>query len=203
MKIRPEEERDYSKVENLTREAFWNVYHPGCTEHFVLHILRKDSSFVKALDYVIEENDKIVTNIVYAKGLLTRPDGTKTDILMFGPISVLPGYQDKGYGSTIINFTLTKAKEMGYPAVVITGNPAYYRRFGFESASKHGIFYGNMDRSEEASFFMMKVLDAEGAEALKGTFSEPPCYFADKEAVDEFDKAFPPKVKEVRPGQLP
>ncbi len=202
MMIRIEKEKDYFKVENMTREAFWNLYRPGCFEHLVVHNLRNDACFVPELDYVLEEDGKIIANIVYAKGTLTLDSGGKTEILLFGPVSVLPEYQGKGYGMKIINFTLERAKQMGYPAVVITGNPAYYNRLGFESASKYEIYYDGMDRSEEAAFFMIKVLDNHGMKALKGTYSDPKCYFVNGEELEAFDKAFPPKVKEVRPGQL-
>ncbi len=202
MTIRLEQKKDYFEVDNLTREAFWNVYRPGCSEHLVIHNLRKDACFVPELDYVLEEDCKIIANIVYAKGTLTLDSGGKTDILLFGPVGVLPEYQGKGYGAEMISFTLEKAKQMGYPAVVITGNPEYYNRFGFESASKYGIYYDGLERFEEASFFMVKVLNNQGMEALKGTYSDPRCYFVDEEELEAFDKTFPPKVKEVREGQL-
>lgn len=203
MIIRLEQEKDYLEVENLTREAFWNLYRPGCFEHLVLHNLRKDSCFVPELDYVLEDEDgKIMANIVYAKGTLTLDKGDETEILLFGPVSVLPEYQGKGYGAKIIRFTLDKAKQMGYPAVVITGNPEYYSRFGFESASRYGIYYDGVPRTEEASFFMIKVLDSHSMELLKGTYYDPKCYFVEEEELEAFDRAFPPKVKEVRPGQL-
>lgn len=200
--IRLEEEKDYFEVENLTREAFWNVYRPGCFEHLVIHNLRKENCFVEDLDYVLEEEGKIIANIVYAKGVLTKDNGEKADILLFGPVSVLPEYQGKGYGERIIEFTLKKAKEMGYAAVVITGNPAYYSRFGFESASKYGIYYEGMDKKDEAPFFMVKILDKNREEELKGVYSDPECYFVDEKEVDIFDKKFPMKTKEVLPGQL-
>ncbi|MHC1722134.1 MAG: GNAT family N-acetyltransferase [Aminipila sp.] len=202
MTIRLEQEKDYFEVENLTREAFWNVYRPGCYEHLVIHNLRNDACFVPELDYVLEEDNKIIANIAYAKGTLTLDKGGKTDILLFGPLSVLPEYQGKGYGTRIIKFTLDKAKQLGHPVVVITGNPMYYNRFGFESASKYGIYYEGMDKSEEASFFMVKVLDNAKIKNLKGTYSDPKCYFVDQEELEAFDKAFLPKVKEVKEGQL-
>jgi predicted N-acetyltransferase YhbS len=202
MKIRLEEEKDYYEVENLTREAFWNLYRPGCFEHLVVHNLRKDKSFIKELDYVIEEDEKVIANIMYAKGNLTLDNGKTEDILIFGPVSVGPAYQKKGYGSEIINFTLNKAKEFGYPAVLITGNPEYYKKFGFVSASKYEIYYGEMDKSEEAPFFMIKVLDSSKIDNLKGTYKDPDCYNVDAKELEEFDKNFPPKVKEKREGQL-
>ncbi len=200
--IRLEERGDFREVENLAREAFWNIYRPGCDEHFILHNLRDDPCFVPELSYVIEAGRRIVGQIAYAKGRLKLDSGGETDILLFGPISVLPEYQRKGYGGKLIRFTLERAKELGYPAVVISGSPAYYGRFGFESGSKHGIFHEGADRSEEAPFFMVKILDDRAAKALKGTYSDPPVYTTDSAALEEFDRSFPPKKKEKRPGQL-
>lgn len=202
MKIRLEQEKDYREVENLTREAFWNIYRPGCFEHLVIHNLRADKAFVPELDYVIEEKDKIVAHIAYAKGKLKKENGDIVDSLIFGPVSVLPEYQGMGYGSKIIEFTLNKAKEMGFAMVLITGNEAYYKRFGFESASGHGIYLDGMDKNEEAPFFMVKVLNKKAMKDLCGVHYEPKCYEVSEAEVNEFDKEFPNKIKEVRPGQL-
>lgn len=201
MLIRLEEEKDYYEVENLTREAFWNLYRPGCFEHLVVHKLRNDESFVKELDYVIEEDGKIVANIVYAKGNLILENSNKKEVLIFGPVSVLPDYQKKGYGEKIISFTMEKAKELGYNAILITGNPEYYKKYGFESASKYGIYYDGMENGE-APFFMIKVLDDKKINELKGIYNDPSCYNVDEEELEEFDKLFPNKVKEKREGQL-
>lgn len=195
MKIRLEQEQDYREVENLIREAFWNVYRPGCMEHLVLHRLRQEECFIPELDYVLEEDGRIAANIVYAKGTLTAEDGTKTPMLMFGPVGVLPECQGKGYGTKLITYTLELAAKLGYPAVAITGNPDYYSRFGFESASGHGIYYEGLDQSEEAPFFMVKILDASKALSLKGTYSDPACFFVDEKEVEAFDRSFPPKEK--------
>lgn len=200
MKIRLEEEKDYFEVENLTREAFWNVYRPGCFEHLVIHKLRDDVSFVKELDYVIEENSKIIANIVYANGTITLSDGSKKDTLIFGPVSVLPEYQRKGYAKKIINYTLELAKEMGYSSVLITGKPDYYKKYGFESASKYEIYYEGMPKEDEAPFFMIKVLDE--SKLVKGIYSDPIIYNIDENELEEFDKQFPTKIKEKREDQL-
>ena len=55
--IRNEKEQEYREVENLVRESFWNVYRPGCTEHYVLKKLRDDKDFVEELDFVMEKVD--------------------------------------------------------------------------------------------------------------------------------------------------
>lgn len=198
MNIRLETTKDYKEVENLTREAFWNVYRPGCTEHLVLHNLRRERCFVKELSYLIEVDSKIIAHIAYAQGSLELASGGKTPLLLFGPVSVLPQYQKKGYGSALIRFTLDKAKQLGYAAVVITGSPDYYSRFGFVPASKHGIYYNGA--SEPSPFFMVKLLDESAAESLKGIYSDPPCYYVDDAEVEKFDKNFEPKIKKSAPA---
>lgn len=203
MEIRLENEKDYFEVENLTREAFWNVYRPGCFEHYILHKLRNDKCFVKELDYVIEEDNKIIANIVYAKGNLKLEDGSVQDILLFGPVSVLPEYQHKGYGEKLIKYTMQKAKELGYNEIVITGNPDYYKKYGFQSASKYEIYYEGVDKNEELPVFMVCVLNNEHNDIPKGIYSDPKCYLEiDENELEEFDKKFPYKLKEKREGQL-
>ena len=113
MNIRLEQPGDYRAVENLTREAFWNVYRPGCMEHCVLHKLRQDPCFVPELSYVLEEEGQILAHIAYAKGRLRTPQGETRDLLLFGPVSVDPSRQKQGYGSRLIRFTLEKAAELG------------------------------------------------------------------------------------------
>ncbi|MFR0733714.1 MAG: GNAT family N-acetyltransferase [Oscillospiraceae bacterium] len=156
------------------REAFWNVYRPGCTEHLVLHNLRKEACFVPELDYVIEDDGKIIAHIAYAKGSLKTEDGRTETSLLFGPVSVLPEYQGRGYGSKLIQFTLEKARELGYPAVVITGNPAYYSRFGFEPAAKHGIYLHGMDKSQEAPFFWSRFWMRRRRKMFTASMLTPP-----------------------------
>lgn len=202
MIIRLEKEKDYFETENLTREAFWNVYREGCFEHLIIHNLRKDKSFVKELDYCIEIDNKIIANIVYAKGKLKLENGNIREILIFGPVSVLPKYQKKGYGEKLINYTIEKAKELGFDAIVIMGNPNYYKKFGFESCSKYKIYYEGLDKNEEAPFFMIKILNDNNIENLKGIYSDPDCYKADEKELEEFDKKFPFKIKEKIEGQI-
>ena len=202
MIIRLEEEKDYFETENLTREAFWNVYREGCFEHLIIHNLRKDKSFVKELDYCIEIDNKIIANIVYAKGKLKLENGNIREILIFGPVSVLPKYQKKGYGEKLINYTIEKAKELGFDAIVIMGNPNYYKKFGFESCSKYKIYYEGLDKNEETPFFMIKILNDNNIENLKGIYSAPDCYKVDEKELEEFDKKFPFKIKEKIEGQI-
>lgn len=196
---RPDE---FDETVNLTREAFWNIYHPGCDEHLVLRNFRNSAEYLPELDCVLETDGRIAAHIMYCNAFLSGADGSRTDVLMFGPISVYPQLQRKGYGSKIILSTLEKAAALGCPAVVITGNHNYYHRLGFDSCTKRGIYYEGMPHDDEAVFFMIKVLDESKMPKCECSFKEPDCYKVDTAELEEFEKQFPPKEKKVLPGQL-
>lgn len=200
--IRNEEEKDYFEVETVTREAFWNVYRPGCNEHLVTHNFRSNPAFVKELDYVIEQDCEIVGTIIYTLGDLTLDTGQRERFLTFGPIAIRPDKQGRGLGGELIRFTLQKARNMGFKAVFITGNPDYYRRFGFESACKYSIYLDENRDANEATFFMVNVLEEGALDGKAGIFQFDKCFSPSDEELEEFEKLFPPKVKEKRPGQI-
>ena len=201
MNIRFELPEDFQAVEHLVREAFWNVYAPGCCEHYILHQLRQDPCYVPELSYILEEDGHVVAQIAYAKGRYCPDSGGEQAMLLFGPVAVLPGAQGRGYGSALISFTLKRAKELGWPCVVITGDPAYYGRFGFEPASRHEVYHKAFGR-EGAPVFQIRVLHPEKMPATPGWYEDPACYQADPKAVEAFDRQFPAKEKAVLPGQL-
>lgn len=216
--IRLEEEKDYLKVENLVRDAFWNVYRPGAWEHYIVHNLRDDSSFIKDLAYIIEENDEIIGHINYSKGQLNLykknrygvdiklSDGSgKATVL--GPIAIDSKYQSNGYGSKLIRHTLKLAEDMDIPFVFVIGDEDYYHRFGFESASKYNIYLEGTDTEDENPFFMIKILNGneniiKDLDFDKGIFYNPEVFDVDEDMVDEFDKNFEYKEKKVLEGQL-
>lgn len=181
--IRNEEKKDYEIVEKLIRKSFWNVYREGCLEHYVMHKLRSDKSFVKDLDFVLEVDNKIIAHISYAIGTIND----SIPMLMFGPLSVDPEYQHQGYGSILVNYSLDKAKQMGYDGVCITGNPDYYHRFGFESASKYKIYYKGFEQNENCDFFMIKLFKPIN---YNGTYIDPQCFFPTDDEVKKFDEQF-------------
>ena len=137
--IRNEQINEYRVVEELTREAFWNLYVPGCNEHFVLHNMRSSSDFISELDFVAELNGKLVGNIVYTHGKLINDMGATYNVISFGPVSVLPAYQRQSIGNALIKYSLDKAKSLGFTAVFIYGDPRYYHRFGFRCAERYDI----------------------------------------------------------------
>ena len=197
---RTETEKDFGRVENLTREAFWNVYQPGCEEHYILHVLRGDPAVIPELNLLCEAAGEIVGHIFYTRSQVHSEDGTRYPVITFGPISVRPDMQGQGIGSALIRQTLALAAEMGFPGVVITGNPAYYSRFGFRPASGFGILY------EDGSSFpalMAKELIPGGLSGMGGRVSFAPVFtHVDPEALERFDEGFPKKEKLKLPGQL-
>ncbi len=200
MEIRLERRTDFKSVENLIREAFWNIYRPGCYEHFIVHKLRHDMSFISQLDYVIEEEGKIVAHIAYSKNGIYDGDEKIGDVVTLGPVSVHPDYQKKGYGTKIIEYTLEKARELEIPYIFVIGDENYYKRFGFEDASKYGIQFN--DVTDETPFFMVRIFDKDNTKLIKGIYRDNACFKVDENELDKFDLEFPPKQKEKREGQL-
>ena len=195
MELRLENEKDYFEVESLTRDAFWNVYRPGCNEHLVIHNLRQSDSFIKDLDYVLIENNQIVGNIAYSKMFIGLERKMSNDVIGFGPISVHPDFQRKGIGKKMIEYTLNKAKELGYKVVLITGNNNYYNPLGFESASRYNIYLPGMSEDDEAVYFMAKELEKGYLNNISGIYDFDTCFDPDENELETFEQKFSRKVK--------
>ena len=199
MKIRLENENDYDEVEKLVRDSFWNIYRPGAFEHYIVHELRKDKSFIRNLAYVIEDNDRIIGHISYSKGFIDTGD-EKTDAVILGPVAIHKDYQKQGLGSELIEYTLNLAENEGVPYIFVVGDENYYHRFGFESASRYDLYLEGTDTSEECPFFMINIFDE--SKLVKGIFHNPDVFNVDEKDVDEFDKQFEYKEKKVLDSQL-
>lgn len=198
--IRPEKKEEEFYVENMTREAFWNVYRPGCEEHYVLHQIRKDPCFIPELNLVVEYKGHIIAHVVYVNCRIIRDNGEKYPILSFGPICVQPGCRFRGVGSYLMNYSLNKAKEMGFKACTVLGNPKFYSHFGFECSEKYGIYFEDME--DFFPHFQILELEKGSLNGIRGRFYEPKVYYQPKEAIEEFDRLFVPKEKLKLPGQL-
>ena len=199
MKIRLEEEDDYLEVEKMVRDSFWNIYRPGAFEHFIVHQLRDDESFIRNLAYVIEEDGKIIAHICYSKGYL-QFENQREDAVVLGPVAIAKDYQNQGLGTKLIRYTLDLAEE--YPYVFVIGDENYYRRFGFVSASKYNIYLDGTDLKEENPFFMIKVFDEDELSEELAIFHNPDVFNVNADEVDEFDRQFEYRKKLVLEGQL-
>ena len=209
MNIRLEQPKDYHEVENLTREAFWNVYRPGCTEHYVLHQYRTNPDFIPELDFVMEEEQGcIIGHIMFSRAELVLDDGNKIPSWTFGPISIHPDYKRKGYGLQLLNYALEKARELGIGFLCMEGNIDFYRHAGFGLASRLGIHYHAEPRDAEVPYFLAQEL-VPGWLKRQGitnaTYTPPWGYFVadnNPEAFEAYEATFPPKEKLRLPGQL-
>lgn len=199
MQIRPEREDDYLEVEKMVRDSFWNVYRPGAFEHFIVHQLRDDESFIANLAYVIEKDSRIVAHINYSKGYLHSENRTR-DAVVLGPVAVSKDCQNRGLGTELIRYTLDLAKD--YPYVFVIGDENYYERFGFVSASQYNIYLDGTDTEDENPFFMIKVFDEDELSDELAIFHNPEVFDVDEDEVDEFDRQFEYRQKLVLEGQL-
>ena len=203
--IRLERESDYAIVENLTREAFWNVYQPGCTEHYVLHRYRSNPDFIPELDFVMEADGVLMGHVMFSKAGIIADDGRSIPILTFGPISIAPEYKRKGYGITLLRHALAKAREMGFGAVFMEGDINFYGHAGFVLASSLNIHYHAEPRESEVPYFLGMELKTGYLEGIEGTYHTPKGYYVaidDPEGFQAFESGFPDKEKLALPGQL-
>ena len=200
--IRLENKEDYRRVENLVRESFWNVYRPGCSEHYVIHVLRDDPAFVRELDFVMEKDGRLIGQNMFMKTVIEADDGSVVNVLTMGPIGITPELKRRGYGKTLLDFSLEKAAELGYGAVLFEGNIGFYGKSGFDYASRFGIRYHGLPEDADSSFFLCKELVPGYLDGITGVYQTPQGYYVKDEDVEEFDKGFPVKEKLRLPGQI-
>ena len=200
--IRLERKEEYRKVETLVRESFWNVYRPGCMEHYVLNQLRDDPAFVPELDFVMEQNGELIGQNMFMRANIKADDGREVPIMTMGPICISPERKRKGYGKILLDYSLERAKELGCGAVCFEGNIDFYGKSGFTYASTFGIRYHGLPEGEDASFFLCKELIPGYLDGVTGVYTTPQGYYVDEAEVEAFDQEFEPKEKLKLPGQL-
>ena len=200
--IRLEEKKDHREVENLIRESFWNVYRPGCSEHYVIHVLRDDSAFVKELDFVMEQDGRLIGQNIFMKTVIEADDGRVIPVLTMGPICITPELKHQGYGKALLDYCLDKATELGFGAVLFEGNIGFYGKCGFDYASKFGIRYHDLPEGADSSFFLCRELIPGYLNGITGVYQTPKGYYVSDDDVEEFDKAFPQREKLKLPSQI-
>lgn len=206
IEIRKELSAEYYEVENLVREAFWNVYRPGCAEHLILHNFRQHSNYLEKLSKVLLLDGKLVGQIMFSDAQLRyEKTGQIKKIATFGPFAILPGFQKQGLGEKLAQAAIIQAREEGISHLVIFGNPAYYPKYGFVTASDYGIYLDGQNKEEVLDFVMVLDLQKDGSVTPKNgpwLYRDPEGYEVDEEELVIFDLRFPLKKKEKRPGQL-
>lgn len=186
--IRLEQPTDYKLVENVVRESFWNVYRPGCLEHYVLHCYRDNKNFVKELDFVILRDNEIIGQTMFVKASIKTDDNKDIPIMTFGPICILPKYQKQGYGKILLDYSLEKAKQLGCGAVCMEGNINFYGKSGFVVASKKNIHYYAESKENEVPYFLVKELKDGFLDNVSGTYKTPEGYFVNEKKLKNLIK---------------
>ena len=198
IKIRNERKKDYKIVEEVTRKAFYNVYTPGCTEHYLVHIMRGHKDFIPELDFVIELDGRVIGNIMYTKARLVDESGEEKEILTFGPVSIAPEFQRKGYGKKLIEYSFEQAATLGYDVVVILGSPANYVSCGFKSCKKYNIC---MENGKYPAAMLVKELVPNVLDGRKWFYYESPVMAVNAEEAQKYDDTLEKIEKKHLPSQ--
>lgn len=198
IKIRNEEETDYKRVEEITRKSFWNLYVPGCNEHYLVYIMRSHKDFLPELDLVIEVDNQIIGNIMYTKTKLIDESGKEKDILTFGPICILPEYQRMGYGKILMEYSFEQAVALGYDVVVIYGNPNNYVSRGFKSCKKYNVC---LENGTYPAAMLVKELKAGALDGRKWAYYQSPVFEIDEKEAERFDEGLESLEKKCQPSQ--
>ena len=200
--IRPETPADWAEVETLVRESFWNVYRPGALEHYLMHVVRPHPDFVKELDFVMEQDGRIIGQNIFVRAVIKADDGRDVPILTMGPICIANDLKRQGYGKALLDYSLEKARAFGCGALCFEGNIGFYGKSGFRYASEFGIRYHGLPEGEDSSFFLCRELIPGYLDGVTGIYRTPMGYYVDAAEVEEFDRNFVPKIKRKLPGQL-
>ena len=198
VKIRNEAETDYKKVEEITRKAFWNLYVPGCIEHYLVHVMRSHKDFVPELDFVIEVDNQVIGNIMYTKARLASESGEEKEILTFGPVCIMPEYQRMGYGKMLMEHSFEQAVALGYDVIVIFGNPYNYVSRGFKSCKKYNVC---LENGAYPAAMLVKELKPGALDGRKWVYHGSPVMEIDKPEAQRFDESLEKMEKKFQPSQ--
>lgn len=198
IKIRNEAETDHARVEEITRKAFYNLYIPGCVEHYLVHVMRSHPDFVPELDLVMEVDDQVIGNIMYTKAKLVDESGQEKEILTFGPVCIMPEYQRMGYGKMLMEYSFEQAAALGYDVIVIFGNPGNYVGRGFKSCKKYNIC---LENGACPAAMMVKELQPEALDGRKWVYHDSPVMKIDEQEAERFDDSLEKMEKKFQSSQ--
>lgn len=196
--IRNETQADRRAVETVTRRAFYNLYVPGCGEHYLVHIMRDHPDFIPELDFVAELDGQVIGNVMYTKATLTDEAGAVKDILTFGPVCIAPEHQRRGYGKQLLEHSFRRAAELGWDVIVIFGSPGNYVGRGFKSCKKFNVC---LDNGRFPSAMLVKQLREGALDGRKWVYRDSPVMDIDQEAARRYDDTLEPMERKHLPSQ--
>ena len=196
--IRNETSADHKLVEEITRKSFYNLYIPGCVEHYLVHVMRDHEDFIPELDFVLELNGNVIGNIMYTKSKLTDENGDTKDILTFGPVCILPKYQRMGYGKLLMEHSFDKAIELGYDTIIIFGSPINYVSRGFKSCKKYHVCIEN---GKYPAAMMVKELIPNVLKGHRWIYQHSPVMAINEKEAMNYDDTLEKMEKKYQPSQ--
>ncbi len=202
VEIRLVKENEYNIIDNVVRDSFFGVFRPGCVEHFIVNRARENNWLVKAIDFCITLNKKIIGHIMFSHANIVLENGLDKDILVLGPVCILPEYQKQGFGTQLINYALSTATKYQYGAIAVVGNPKFFARFGFVPAKQYNIYYSKLTKDQPAPFFMIKELQNGYLDGTSGVFEPTEVFSTSLDEVEQFDKQFTPKEKSAQKNKI-
>jgi len=158
-------------------------------------MMRHSSDFIRDLDFVILKNDQIIGNIMYTLSHLLNERNERLDTITFGPVSIAPEYQRQGYGSELIKYSMNKAMENGYNAIIIHGNPGNYCKHGFFGSKKFRI---STPEGKYPCALLVKPLKEDMFETGQWRFHESEVFDLDYSGFEQYDNTFDRMAKEDR-----
>lgn len=197
--IRNERLEDYKRVEYIARESFWNLYYPGCSEHLVIHKMRKHPDFIPELTFVIEVDSEVIGSIFFTKSKIITKENKAIETITFGPVSILPSMHRKGLGRKIIEYSIEMAKKHGHRAILTLGYPYHYEPYGFRGGKKYDV---SMPDGKYYKGLLVLPLFENALENISGyalfsdVLNEP-----GTDELDVFDNDFPVKIKSIEQSQ--
>lgn len=188
-----EEPADRPKLFNMMRDAFWNLYQPGCEEHVILQKMWRSEDYLRDLSLVAKLSDGTLAGyIAYSKSSIVDASGQPTETISFGPVAVSPEHQGKGIGKLLITKSIERCRELGYKAIVILGYPALYTQFGFRNGREFGV---TMETGDSAKGLQVLELQQGYLDGVNGKYLPPKAHEASACEIEEVEKDLPVKEK--------
>lgn len=167
-------------------------------EHYLIRLMRKHEDFIPELDFVLEDEGRIIGNIMYTKAALTDETGFVKNILTFGPVCVALEYQRKGLGKMLMEHSFQVAAKLGYDTIVTFGSPAGYVSRGFKSCRKFNVC------TEKGIFpdaMMVKELIPGVLDGRRWLYQGSSVMAISEDEANAYDDTLEPTEKKYQPSQ--
>jgi predicted N-acetyltransferase YhbS len=127
--LTPERAEDGTAIDSLLDHAFGANRHERTVYQFRI------GQPLAALSLVARKRGRLVGSLRFWPVEIDRG----ADAVLLGPLVVDPSLQGQGIGKALVARGLSAAQRVGYGLCLVSGDPAYYRPFGFVAADPLGL----------------------------------------------------------------